>query len=209
MPFINGRFYMNPAYGQAVENARAAEGTSNQHEPQPHDPNAHWVTLDGRHVLIREAQAGRAPIHEVNHKNRGRRAAIADAARKHDGDTSMPYTPGHPTCNLFVQKAVAESGAPKPVVTKADGTKGAPGAAEWAGSPVPGWRFLEPGETPQPGDVAAYKLPGHTDYTGHSGIVTSVSKDGIVTAVAAHPTAIGPDYSFQPSVATYRRYTGD
>jgi len=117
MPFINGRFYMNPAYGQAVENARAAEGTSNQHEPQPHDPNAHWVTLDGRHVLIREAQAGRAPIHEVNHKNRGRRAAIADAARKHDGDTSMPYTPGHPTCNLFVQKAVAESGAPKPVVT--------------------------------------------------------------------------------------------
>jgi hypothetical protein len=207
MPFINGRFYMNPAYGQAVENARAAEGTSNQHEPQ--DPNAHWVTLDGHHVLIHETQAGRVPIHEVSQKNRGRRAAIADAARKHDGDTSMPYTPGHPTCNLFVQRVVAESGAPKPVVLKADGTKGAPSAAEWANSPVPGWRFLEPGETPQPGDVAAYKLPGHTDYTGHSGIVTSVSKDGIVTAVSAHPTAIGPDYSFQPSVATYRRYTGD
>jgi len=57
MPFINGRFYMNPVYGQAVENARAAEAASSPHEPQPHDPNAHWVTLDGHHVLIHETQA--------------------------------------------------------------------------------------------------------------------------------------------------------
>ena len=59
MPFINGRFYMNPAYGRSVEQARAAEIASSQHEPQPQDPNAHWVTMDGRHVLIHETQAGR------------------------------------------------------------------------------------------------------------------------------------------------------
>lgn len=68
---------------------------------------------------------------------------------------------------------------------------------------------MKPGEAPQRGDVAAYALPGHTDYTGHSGIVVSVSKDGTVKAIAAHSTVIGPDYSFQPAVATYRRYTGD
>ena len=214
MPFINGRFYMNPAYGHAVERARGAQTTSNQHESQQQDEEARWVTIDGRHVLIRETQAGRPPSHKVSQENRGRRVAIADAARKHDGDTSMPYTPGHPTCNLFVQKAVAESGAPKPVVTKADGTKGAPGAAEWAGSPVPGWRFLEPGETPQPGDVAARK-ENFADATGHSGIVVSVSKDGVVTAMAAHQSAIGKDMSFQPGSQkspnnnVYRRYTGD
>jgi hypothetical protein len=129
--------------------------------------------------------------------------------RKPGDSSEMPYTPGRPTCNLFVQRDIAESGAPKPVVTKADGTKAAPGAAEWAKSPVPGWRFLKPGEKPKPGDVAAYALPGHTDYTGHSGIVVSVSKRSVVTAVAAHPTKIGIDMSFQPGVATYRRYTGE
>ena len=145
--------------------------------------------------------------------NRARREAIAAAAESHDGDTSMPYTPGHPTCNLFVQKAIAEAGAPTPLVTKADGSSGAPGAAEWAGSPVPGWRFLKPGETPERGDVAAYKITGCTwgggPCTGHSGVVVGVSRDGFVTAIAAHEKVIGPDYSFQPSEATYRRYTGD
>ena len=124
----------------------------------------------------------------------------------------MPYTPGRPTCNFFVQKAVDESGAPKPVVTKADGTKGAPGAAEWAGSPIPGWRILKSGEKPQPGDVAARK-ENFSDATGHSGIVTAVSKTGVVTVMAAHATKIGVDMSFQPGSKEfsnhYQRYTGD
>ena len=142
-----------------------------------------------------------------------RRARIASAARKHDGDTSMPYTPGHSTCNLFVQKAIAESGAPKPIVKKADGTLGAPSAAEWANSPIPDWRFLKPGETPQPGDVAARK-ENFSDATGHSGIVTSVSKTGVVTAMAAHQAKIGIDMSFAgPHTGgynnVYRRYVGD
>lgn len=59
MPFINGRFYINPAHGRALEQARAAEAASNQNGPQPQDPNAHWVTMDGRHVLIHETPTGR------------------------------------------------------------------------------------------------------------------------------------------------------
>ena len=53
MPFINGRFYMNPAYGRAVERARANEAATSLQELQqsqardPHeDENGHWVTID-------------------------------------------------------------------------------------------------------------------------------------------------------------------
>lgn len=55
---------------------------------------------------------------EGSQANLDRREAIAATAEKHDSDTSMPYTPGHPTCNLFVQKDIAEAGAPKPEVKK-------------------------------------------------------------------------------------------
>lgn len=125
----------------------------------------------------------------------------------------MPYTPGHATCNLFVQREIAKAGAPKPEVEKADGTMGAPSAAEWAGSEIPNWRFLKPGETPQPGDVAARK-ENFVDATGHSGIVVAVSKSGVVTVMAAHQTVIGKDMSFaRPHTGgynnVYRRYTGD
>jgi len=74
---------------------------------------------------------------EGSQTNLDRRAAVAAAAAAREGDTSMPYTPGHATCNLFSQKAVAESGAPKPEVKKADGKMGAPSAAELAGDRVP------------------------------------------------------------------------
>jgi|SRR5690348_4418680 len=49
MPFVNGKFYMNPAHGRALERARSDQ-----------DPDAHWVTIDGQHVLIHEAQPGQA-----------------------------------------------------------------------------------------------------------------------------------------------------
>ncbi len=212
MPFINGRYYMNPAYGRAVERARLRAVSAENREPEEVPASAtasqqgpgedgHWVTIDYRHVFI----------HQGSRANPGRRARIADIARKHAGDTSLPYKPGHPTCNIFVQGTIAESGAPKPPVKKADGTPGAPSAAEWAGSPVPGWRFLQPGETPQPGDVAARK-ENFPDATGHSGIVVAVSKDGVVTAIAAHAHEIGPDMTFQTgphSPNVFRRYTGD
>jgi hypothetical protein len=84
-----------------------------------------------------------------------------------------------------------------PAVVKADGSKGAPSAAEWAQSSVANWRFLKPGEKPQPGDIAARK-ENFVDATGHSAVVTAVSKSGKVTAMTAHPTKIGVDMTFQP-----------
>jgi rare lipoprotein A (peptidoglycan hydrolase) len=57
MPFINGRFYMNPAYGRALEDARANEAASSQQDLQQQASGTHWVTIDGRHVLIQGTQA--------------------------------------------------------------------------------------------------------------------------------------------------------
>lgn len=54
MPFINGRFYINPAYGRALEAPRSADAASQR--------NSHWVTIDERHVLIHESQHGRAAV---------------------------------------------------------------------------------------------------------------------------------------------------
>lgn len=182
--------------------APTQQGRGAGREFQESDADGHWVTIDHRHVFI----------HEGSRTNLARRSRIAGIAKKHEGDTSMPYTPGHPTCNLFVQRVIRESGAPNPLVKKADGTMGCPSAAEWAGSPVPGWRFLRPGETPQPGDVAAWPFH-YSDATGHSGIVVAVDRNGHVTAIAAHEHEIGLDNSFNASPAhpkiTFRRYTGE
>jgi|GEM_PF-3222192 len=212
MPFINGRFYLNPVYGRAIEHARASQAMLP--EPDFSATDVHWVTINHRHILIHEpfGQRAHGARHEASPGNLERRARIAEIARKHSGDTSMPYAPGHPTCSLFVQRVIAESGAPKPLVRKADGTWGAPSAAEWANSPVRNWRFLQPGEKPQPGDVAAWPFH-YSDATGHSGIVVAVSASGRVTAIAAHSHQVGIDDTFNSSrehpKITYRRYIGD
>lgn len=59
MPFVNGKFYMNPAYGRAVEGARDAEDLPGQ--PDRNDQGDHWVTINGNHVLIHEGQDAGAP----------------------------------------------------------------------------------------------------------------------------------------------------
>lgn len=239
MPVINGRYYMNPQYGAALERARAADEESIRADgaPQPswldrflglvptdeEQQQISQVDSNSSDIFREPAGNGNANVEadqnqpasgEGSQSNLDRRAGISAATAAHDGDTSMPYTPGHATCNLFVQKAVAESGAPKPLVRKADGRMGAPSAAELAGDRVPpGWRILKPGESIQPGDIAARK-ERFVDATGHSGVVISV-KDGAVTAMSAHATVIGKDMSFQPSTRekpnnnVFLRYTGE
>jgi len=61
VPYINGRFYMNPAYGSAVEHVRAAEAASTHDKSGQQELGTHWVTIEGRHVLIHETQGERAP----------------------------------------------------------------------------------------------------------------------------------------------------
>lgn len=60
MPFIRGRYYMNPVYGRVIENARASESPLRPVTANQQQTGSRWVTLNGRHVLIHEAQAGQA-----------------------------------------------------------------------------------------------------------------------------------------------------
>jgi len=215
VPIVNGRFHINPAHGRAVERARLARAERNalpRHRNQEDEQSGHWVTINGRHVLIDEAQAGRA--------SRSARDRIAATAEKHSGSTAWAYAKrkanfpvGTNKCNKFVYDVTKEAGAEATTIGS-DGKPRPPLAAEWAdpNAIIPGWRLLGPNETPEPGDVAAYKLPGGgTRFTGHPGIVTSVGANGTVHAIAAHESVVGPDEKFQPrrGIVTYHRYAGD
>jgi RHS repeat-associated protein len=148
------------------------------------------------------------------------RNEIASIAEKYQGRTDWAfavqkgiYGCNTNKCNVFVGDVTRAAGAPVSITVK--GVTRYPLAGELAdrSTPIANWRVLRVGERPQPGDIAAYKLPGHASYTGHSGIVTSVDADGTVHAMAAHETVIGPDEKFNPgigaAVITYRRFTGD
>jgi hypothetical protein len=76
MPFINGKFYLNPAYGRALEKARAGEATSSQSGQKQRDSGAHWVTIDGRHVLIQETRAGRVRYDKPHNKREAELANV-------------------------------------------------------------------------------------------------------------------------------------
>jgi hypothetical protein len=60
MPLINGKFYMNPAYGRALEDARAGEEASPHNGSSQQGPDSHWVRINGRHVLIQGTQSSGA-----------------------------------------------------------------------------------------------------------------------------------------------------
>jgi len=210
MPFVNGRFYLNPAHGRSVERARAAE----MHQTGPSDEHAeHWVTINGRHVLIQSGQAARS--------NAALRRSIAETARKYDGSTDWAYSkrkgnfaPNTNKCTQYVYDVTKEAGV-EVIVIGIDGKPRAPLAAEWAdpNTKIANWTVLGKNETPQPGDVAAYKLPGGgVQFSGHSGIVSSVSQNGYVVAEAAHEDAVGPDEKFSQTGdshhVVYRRFRG-
>ena len=206
MPFVNGRFYANPAFGRNVERARAAEAISQRQESSRQESNSHWVTIHGRHVLIKEAP-------------KAERDKIAGIAGKYSGSTQWGFAkrkdnfpPNTDKCNKFVYDITKGDGA-EPLVMGSDVKLSPPLAAEWAdpNTKIANWRPLDKNEQPQPGDVAAYKLPGHTGYTGHSGIVVSVDPDGTVHGIAAHSNVVGPDdkFNYTPErPITYRRYEG-
>lgn len=201
MPFLNGRFYINPAHGRALEAARVANPTQANPSHEDTDRNAgHWVTIKGRHVFIDD-------FHQK----------IAKIAKKYQGSTDWAYgkrkdnfPPNTDKCNKFVYDVTNEAGA-EPLVRGSDGKLRPPLAGEWANPKVkiPNWEVLPATELPTPGDVAAYPLPGNPNFTGHSGIVTSVDANGMVHAIAAHADVVGPDDKFQHvRGVTFRRYTG-
>jgi hypothetical protein len=58
MPFIGGRFYMNPAYGRAAEHARKASAYPTNPRVDEQGSDVQWVTIDHRHVLSMRRTAG-------------------------------------------------------------------------------------------------------------------------------------------------------
>ena len=53
-------------------------------------------------------------------------------------------------------------------------------------------QILDTKESPEPGDVGAYKLPGGgSSFTGHTGIMISDLTGGI-TSMSAHRNYVGP-----------------
>lgn len=113
MPFINGKFYMNPAYGRAIERARKANGIWSEQFPKfaesavrgedvwndgsPGDAQqqssvADSVTIDGRHVLIDETRGLQSPHgnqeHAKGHFNQADRRPGSKGARIIFNETS-------------------------------------------------------------------------------------------------------------------------
>ena len=201
-------------------NAQAASPQNQRQQAHAqHDiTNGHWVTIDHRPVFIEESSDGHSQ--PTVQRNKQKRKEIADIAREYNHSTAWAFDKkkgdfpaGSNKCNKFVYDVAKEAGAKATVIGK-DGNARPPLAGEWADphTRIANWRVLQPGETPQPGDVAAWPFH-YSDATGHSGIVTSVDRNGHVTAIAAHQDVAGPDDSFNPSRAhpkvTYRRFTGE
>src|SRR5208282_5013185 len=95
MPFINGRFYMNPAYGRAVEHARSTRVESD-HEVSQRQPDAHWVTIDGRHALISETPTGKA---QENQQDQKQQSQPQPKAKRFSGDATYYDLPGAKTAS--------------------------------------------------------------------------------------------------------------
>jgi len=74
---------------------------------------------------------------------------------------------------------------------------------------VPGWRKLKPGETALPGDIRSGRIldPG-VGATGHTTILISDGKGGVVT-IGAHHDRVGPPGVDNISDPVTSRYTGD
>jgi hypothetical protein len=123
------------------------------------------------------------------------------------------------TCNLFVGDMIESGGTDRPQTPTAEGKMHDPSAGEWGTRDgnngktlIPGWRSLGPGESPQPGDVAAYKFAQQTPGgdTGHSGIVGKVV-NGIAYVVASNTKSVcyNKFLSSGDSAIVYHRYIGN
>ena len=86
---------MNPAYGRAVEHARSTRVESD-HEVSQRQPDAHWVTIDGRHVLISETPTGKA---QQNQQDQKQQSQPQRKAKRFSGDATYYDLPGAKTAS--------------------------------------------------------------------------------------------------------------
>lgn len=100
MPFVNGRYYMNPFYGRALEAAREAENRASDRDAGEPDANGHWVTIDHRHVLIHEPPENTGRIDRkpgtklariIFNETAGLRATDKDSEQLHDARVAIAH----------------------------------------------------------------------------------------------------------------------
>ncbi len=158
---------------------------------------------------------------EGSASNTRKRRAVAAWAAARSGSTdfskdsyvSSQSPAGSNKCSAFTCAAAASAGADTTVTVPGD-TGGnvtrCPTAAELAQGDVPGWRLLNPGEDPEPGDIAAARIPGGDEgATGHAAVVTEDSTGG-TTTVGAHSWGVGPPGADGfASPPRHRRFTGE
>ncbi|MEO8404594.1 MAG: DUF6443 domain-containing protein [Chitinophagaceae bacterium] len=90
------------------------------------------------------------------------------------------FAEGTNKCNKFVYDILKQVGASpgtpngNPIKKFFGGQGSPPTAKQWADPnyAIPNWRVLQPGESPEPGDVVAQQID-YTDATGHVGIVVA------------------------------------
>ena len=156
------------------------------------------------------------------------RQRIADYAKDNIGSTLWNYNAsrgrakeGTWKCNLFVYEMATSAGASPGTpnggkgksLLRALGLGSPPTAEQWADPnyTIPGWRVLPHGEAKLPGDVAAEKYSGGTDYTGHVSIVTSEGKTTGVSNIVPKEVK-ETDWGFrenQKDLVIFRRWEGN
>lgn len=106
-------------------------------------------------------------------------------------------------CSQFVFDVTREAGARLPLI---DSGFPLAGALADPSRNLKNWRILAPGESPQPGDIAAIPSDG-PGYTGHTGFITS----GPEGNNSAHTNDVSPTPGqfTNESGLTFRRYTGE
>jgi hypothetical protein len=146
------------------------------------------------------------------------RQKIVQAAQKQIGSGDWHFDvakgnfgPGKDKCNLFVYDMLNDAGASPGLPNGHAWWKSyPPTAANWADPsfPIPGWRVLGSGESPQPGDVVGQRIQWPNGATGHVMIVgpnasfIGVGKSEMIDSVAAK--MMGED---KPGgLLVYRRY---
>jgi RHS repeat-associated protein len=151
-------------------------------------------------------------LQENSELNLQKRSEINRIALKYDGNGDWAYLTkkgnfqvGSNKCNKFVYDVLKEAGAIATVKNRP------PLAAEWADpkTKIKNWRMLGTNETPEPGDVAAYKIPGHTTFSGHTGFITN-NYEGNISAHEFVVSTVDGQFTNAINPGTrYRRYTGE
>jgi RHS repeat-associated protein len=187
-----------------------AQLTGNVGRIQVFKPDA--FTIEAQKVIANGPKFAQNGPQATNGSKRDAIDQIArDTAARGGHEYDYVLNTGTATCSKFVNDTTTRAGAPMRVKDPETHKMRPPTAGEIATQKIAGWRMLGKGEQKLPGDVGAYSIPHHGDYTGHCAIVTSDGHGGI-TSIGAHYNGVyaGRDHFFEnPDAITFQRYIGN